>query len=215
MTRSDDLSQLRRDYSSPSLDEADAAADPITQFRGWFDAARDSEATEANAMVLATVDAQGRPQQRTVLLKAVDERGFTFFTNYESDKGRQIAGNPEVSLLFGWYIAHRQVRVCGAAARVPRAETEDYFATRPRGSQLAAWASAQSRRLGSRAELDAEVEAMGRRFGDEVPAPPHWGGYRVEPRTVEFWQGRRDRLHDRLRYQRDENDGWVVERLAP
>ncbi len=165
-------------------------------------------------MVLATADAAGRPSARTVLLKGYDVRGFVFFTNYESRKGRELAANPAASLVFPWYPLHRQVLVCGPVERTSRAETEDYFAIRPRGAQLGAWASAQSRPIPDRSTLEAAWEAAELRFPQEVPAPPHWGGYRLAPTSVEFWQGRISRLHDRLRYRLN-GDTWIVERLSP
>jgi pyridoxamine 5'-phosphate oxidase len=171
---------------------------------------------ETNAMVLATADAAGRPSARSVLLKGYDEGGFTFFTNYSSRKGRELADNPWASCVFPWYQLHRQVVVVGTVERVERAETDAYFAVRPRGAQLGAWASPQSTVIASRAELEQAWASADERFGEDepVPAPAHWGGFRLVPRTVEFWQGRRSRLHDRLRFRHNET-GWVVERLAP
>lgn len=206
-----DVARLRREYDEP--DELSLDADPLAWFGRWFDEAAAAE-PEPNAMVLATVDSDGFPRQRTVLLKGFGADGFTFFTNYTSDKGVQIAANPEVSLLFGWYRLHRQVIVAGTARKVPRADSEDYFATRPRGAQLAAWASRQSRPIPDRAALEREYARAEAEHPNEVPAPPHWGGFVVEPSRVEFWQGRRNRLHDRVRYHR-ESSAWVPERLAP
>ena len=210
-----DLASLRAEYQLAGLDEADLAPDPFTMFSHWFHAVRTAGVLEPNAMVLSTVSADGQPSARTVLLKGLTAHGFVFFTNYESRKAAELAANPRCCLLFGWYQLQRQVRVEGVASRVPRAETEAYFATRPRDSQLGAWASPQSAVVGSRAELDAAYAETEARFAaDDVPAPPHWGGYLVIPHRVEFWQGRRSRMHDRLAYRR-EGGQWVTERLAP
>lgn len=211
------LAGMRRDYAG-TLTEADLAPDWPTQFARWFaEAAELGEAgglPEPNAMVVATADTGGRPSARTVLLKDFDERGFTFFTNYTSRKGAEALANPNASAVFPWYALHRQVIACGRVERVDRAETEAYFATRPRGSQLGAWASPQSTVIDGREELERAWDEAGERFSQEVPAPPHWGGLRIVPETVEFWQGRPSRLHDRLRY-RQGDEGWIVERLAP
>jgi pyridoxamine 5'-phosphate oxidase len=210
-----DLASLRAEYQLAGLDESDLAADPFAMFSTWFDAARAAGVLEPNAMVLTTASVDGQPSARTVLLKGLTEHGFVFFTNYESRKGAELAANPHCCLLFGWYELQRQVRIEGVAIRIPRAETEAYFASRPRDSQLGAWASSQSSVVGSRAELEAAYDAAEQRFaGGDVPTPPHWGGYLVTPELVEFWQGRRSRLHDRLRYVR-EGRGWRTERLAP
>lgn len=210
----DDLAALRAEYELGGLDEAVLPSDALDLFRVWFADARSAGIGEPNAMVLAT-SARGVPSARTVLLKGVDGGEFVFFTNYRSRKGRELEENPACSLLFGWYGLQRQVRIEGTAARTSRAETEAYFATRPRDSQLGAWASPQSSAIGSRAELDALYTETETRFaGQDVAAPPHWGGFRVRPRTIEFWQGRRGRMHDRLLY-RAGTDGWQIERLAP
>jgi pyridoxamine 5'-phosphate oxidase len=208
---------MRRDYTErPALLETDLAADWPAQFGAWFADAAAAGLPEPNAMIVATADRDGRPSARTVLLKSFDAAGFVFFTNYESRKGREVAANPYLSLVFPWFPMQRQVIVTGTAERVPRAETEAYFASRPRGSQLGAWASPQSTVVAGRAAVDAEYAAVVERFGDgPVPAPPHWGGLRVVPGAVEFWQGRSSRLHDRLRFRRTEEGFWVLERLAP
>lgn len=212
------LAAQRVDYAGQHLQEEAAPADPYELFSAWladaFAAKEEGLLPEPNAMVVSTVR-DGRPRSRTVLLKEVDPSGFVFFTNYDSSKGTELAVNPEVALLFGWYPLQRQVRVEGTAARVPRAESQAYFATRPRGSQLGAWASPQSAPVASLAELDLRYAAVEARFaGGEVPCPPHWGGYRVTPRTVEFWQGQPGRMHDRLLYARSDVD-WTIRRLAP
>ncbi|GIH25467.1 pyridoxine/pyridoxamine 5'-phosphate oxidase [Acrocarpospora phusangensis] len=206
------LAGLRRSYNGePLLDVAD---DPVTQFTRWFADAVDAGLPEPNAMILATSSAGGRPSARTVLLKGFDEQGFTFFTNYESRKGRDLAENPRACLLFPWHPLRRQVRVEGRASRVSREETEKYFRSRPYGSRIAAWASRQSAVLRSRQELDDRFAELAERWPEDPPVPEFWGGIRVAPVEVEFWQGRADRLHDRLRYRR--SDGrWVIERLAP
>lgn len=206
---------MRRDYTGVLLEE-DLAADWPTQFARWFADAVEAGLPEPNAMIVATADASARPGARTVLLKDFDERGFVFYTNYLSRKGAEASANPQVALVFPWFVMQRQVLVDGVAERVDRAETERYFATRPRGSQLGAWASPQSTVLPDRAAVDAGLAAARERFGDEgpVPPPPHWGGLRVVPHAVEFWQGRASRLHDRLRYDRT-TGSWQIRRLAP
>ncbi len=209
---------MRRDYAERgAFLESDLAAGWTEQFAAWFAEAVTAGLAEPNAMIVATADrATGRPSARTVLLKDYDTGGFVFFTNYESRKGGELAGNPYASLVFPWFPMHRQVIVGGPVQRVSRAETEEYFESRPRGSRLGAWASPQSRVLADRAAVDAGLTAVVERFGDgPVPAPPHWGGFRVVPDTVEFWQGRSNRLHDRLRFRRTAQVGWAVERLAP
>ena len=215
-----DLAALRREYGDRGLDVPDLAPDPVSMFRQWLDATVAAGLHEPNAMVVATVSPEGRPSSRMVLLKGVDERGFVFFTNYESRKAADIAANPHVSLLFPWHDLQRQVRVEGAASKVSAEESEAYFAGRPRESQLGAWASPQSRVVASRSALDERYGGVLAQFAglDEVPVPPHWGGFRVAPYAVEFWQGRKDRMHDRMVYRRAEDDPhapWVVERLAP
>ncbi|HWB65928.1 MAG TPA: pyridoxamine 5'-phosphate oxidase [Mycobacteriales bacterium] len=211
-----DLAQLRSDYEAVGLTETDLPPHPIELWRRWLADAQAAGIAEINAMVCATVDPDGRPGARTVLCKQADEDGFVFFTNYTSRKGRALAAEPRVALLFAWHQVSRQVLVDGEATPVSRQESEAYFATRPRGAQLSAWASEQSQPVADRAALESAVaEATARYAGTDVPCPPHWGGYRVRPDTIEFWQGRNDRLHDRLRYLREAAGGWMVERLAP
>ncbi|HEY6748435.1 MAG TPA: pyridoxamine 5'-phosphate oxidase [Mycobacteriales bacterium] len=212
-----DLS-LRRSYARGSLAEEDLAADWVTQFTRWFDEAASSELiVEPTAMVVATASPAGRPSVRTVLLRGVSADGFVFYTNYESRKGRELAANPQVALVFSWVPLERQVIVTGTASRVPAEESAAYFHSRPRDSQLASAASAQSSVVASRAELEAAVADLAARYPDSVPAPAHWGGIRVAPDSVEFWQGRPARLHDRLRFRLvpAASPEWVVERLSP
>lgn len=206
---------MRRDYTGALLED-ELAADWPGQFARWFADAVAADLPEPNAMIVATADPAARPSARTVLLKGYDERGFVFYTNYESRKGTEALANPRAALVFPWFAMQRQVIVEGAVRKVDRVETERYFASRPRGSRLGAWASPQSRVVPGRAAVDAGLQAAQARFGDAgpVPAPPHWGGLRVLPDTVEFWQGRSNRLHDRLRYRRT-GETWIVERLAP
>jgi pyridoxamine 5'-phosphate oxidase len=211
-----DPAGLRASYTRGHLDEADLADTWIDQLRRWFDAAAaDPTIREANAIQLATADARGRPSVRTVLAKGIDERGIVFYTNYESAKAADLAANPWAAAVFVWLPHQRQVRLAGPVEQTTRAETEAYFAGRPRESQIGAWASPQSRPVGSRAELDRLAEEAAVRFGDgDIPAPPHWGGYRLAPLEVEFWQGREGRLHDRIRFRLD-GANWIRERLAP
>ncbi|MEE1761790.1 pyridoxamine 5'-phosphate oxidase [Streptomyces sp. SP18BB07] len=209
---------MRKQYRADGLNESELAAGPMEQFGRWFlQAAQEGAVFEPNAMVVSTADAAGRPSSRTVLMKAYDADGFVFYTNYDSRKARDLAENPYVSLLFPWHALARQVIVTGTAVRTGRDETAAYFRTRPHGSQLGAWASAQSSVISSRAELDAAYEALHARYpeGEQVPVPPNWGGFRVVPRSVEFWQGRWNRLHDRLRYVAEPDGSWRVERLSP
>ncbi|MBB1253225.1 pyridoxamine 5'-phosphate oxidase [Streptomyces sp. OF3] len=211
-----DPATMRARYRAKGLLEKDLADDPVEQFDRWFHHAAESGLHEPNAMVLSTADARGRPSSRTVLLKQYGTDGFVLFTNYGSRKGREIAENPYVSLLFPWHGIARQVIVTGRATPVGRAETIAYFRSRPHGSKLGCWASEQSSTVASREELDALYAELAARYpeGEDVPAPPQWGGYRVVHETVEFWQGRENRLHDRLRYRRTDT-GWTVERLCP
>ncbi|MPZ72007.1 MAG: pyridoxamine 5'-phosphate oxidase [Nitriliruptorales bacterium] len=210
-----DVAALRREYANLGLDEQEAGREPFTLFRSWLQAALAVGIAEPNAMVLATVGHAGAPSVRTVLLKGFDDRGFVFFTNYTSRKARELADNPRAALVFPWIAVGRQVTVRGTASRLTGAESDEYFATRPRGSQVAAWASRQSDLLSGRAELDAAVAAVAERVGqDPVTRPAYWGGFRLSPEEVEFWQGRGDRLHDRLRFSRT-SEGWRLERLWP
>jgi pyridoxamine 5'-phosphate oxidase len=210
-----EIAALRRDYMLRGLDEADLDPDPFRQFAAWFQEALESGAIkEPNAMVLSTVSADLQPHGRFVLLKGFDAQGFVFFTDHRSDKGRELEANARVALTFGWIELERQVRIEGTATKTPRADVETYFATRPRGSRLGAWSSDQSVVIPNRGVLETRLAETDARFLGDVPAPPEWGGYRVVPKRIEFWQGRTNRLHDRLRY-RKENDAWVVERLSP
>ncbi|MFF1282255.1 pyridoxamine 5'-phosphate oxidase [Streptomyces sp. NPDC058299] len=216
-----DPAAMRKQYRADGLAEEDLATHPMDQFARWFEEAARAAAHgtlyEANAMVVSTVDATGRPSSRTVLMKQYDTDGFVFYTNYDSPKARDLAHNPRVGLLFPWHPLARQVIVTGTARRTGRDETAAYFRTRPHGSQLGAWASAQSAVIASRTELDTAYAALEARYpeGEQVPVPPHWGGFRVAPETVEFWQGRENRLHDRLRYAARPDGTWRVERLSP
>ena len=210
------LADLRKDYTLAGLTEKELARDPFRQFEKWFQEAEASKLVEPNAMIVASATRDGRPSARTMLLKAVDGRGFVFYTNYESRKGRELDANPRVTLVFPWFAFERQVIVEGPVAKVPREEAEAYFHSRPLASQLGAWASAQSTIVPGRKALEEAMKAVEQKYaGQPVPLPPYWGGYRVTPETVEFWQGRRSRLHDRLRYRRGADGSWTVERLSP
>jgi pyridoxamine 5'-phosphate oxidase len=210
-----DLAAMRREYADAGLGERDVPHEPIALWREWLDSAQAAAIAEVNAMVLSTVDGRGAPSSRMVLCKYADADGFVFYTNYSSRKAAEIGANPQVSLLFPWHPLGRQVRVEGLATRVDPAESAAYFATRPRGAQIGAWASPQSAVLASRAELDGLVAEVEARYADgDIPLPPQWGGFRVRPDAVEFWQGRTNRLHDRLRYVRD-GAAWRIERLSP
>ena len=210
------LADLRKDYSLAGLSEKDVARDPFRQFDKWFQEAEAAKIHEPNAAVLATAAKDGRPSSRMVLLKGIDGRGFVFYTNYRSRKGMEIESNPQVSFLFPWVGLERQVIIEGPVAKVTREESEAYFRIRPRASQLAAWASSQSAIISGREGLEDSMKAIEKKYaGVEAPLPPHWGGYRIAPETVEFWQGRRSRLHDRLRYRRMADGSWTIERLSP
>lgn len=199
-----------------SLDEAAAGAEPMHFFRQWFEEARNAEVHEVNAMTLATADAAGMPHARIVLLKGADDTGFTFFTNYDSDKGQQLAANPRAALVFFWPELERQVRVEGSVQKVSREDSDAYFHSRPPGSRLGAWASPQSAVIRDRAELEQrEAEIAARYAGADIPRPEHWGGYRLIPQRIEFWQGRASRLHDRICFECDSSNAWNRFRLAP
>ena len=210
------LADLRRDYALESLTERDVDPDPIRQFERWFEQARRAELLEPNAMALATSTLDGHPSVRVVLLKGFDARGFVFFTDYRSRKGMELEANPRASLCFWWDVLQRQVRVTGIVSRVPTAESAEYFRTRPHGSRIGAWASHQSSHIVSREALELEVARHFAKYpeGTDVPLPRHWGGYRVAPGAIEFWQGRQNRLHDRITYVPG-GGGWRIERLSP
>ncbi len=210
-----DVASLRKEYTRAGLAESDVAPDPVEQFRRWFDAALAAGLYEPNAMTVATATPNGRPSARVVLLKGFDERGFVFYTNYEGRKGRELEENPRAALLFYWGELERQVRVEGAVSRVSKEESDAYYASRPRGSRLGAWASEQSRVVEGREVLEGRIGDLEAEYeGREVPRPPFWGGYRVGPEVVEFWQGRENRLHDRIVYRR-QGAGWEIRRLQP
>lgn len=210
------LSNMRKEYHHRELDESTALRDPFQQFRRWFEDAAGADFEEPNAMALATADGQGRPAVRMVLLKSFDERGFVFFSNYKSRKGRELTENPRAALLFWWEKFDRQVRIEGAVEKISAEESEAYFRSRPLGSRLGAWASEQSAVISGRAELEGRLREVTEKFrAKEVPRPPYWGGYRVIPEIFEFWQGRESRLHDRLRYRKFESGEWLIERLSP
>jgi pyridoxamine 5'-phosphate oxidase len=210
-----DASSLRKEYTSAGLDKADLDPDPIVQFHGWFEKVVDADLHEPNAMTLATATRDGRPSARVVLLKGYDERGFVFYTNYEGRKAGELEANPTCALLFYWGALERQVRIEGRASRLSGKESDAYFSSRPRGSRLGAWASQQSLPVEDRSVLEQRVRELEAEYeGREIPRPPFWGGYRVEPEVIEFWQGRESRLHDRLVYHRYRG-GWEIERLQP
>jgi len=213
---SENTDELRDRWMEHGLSHNELDVDPFHQFELWFRQAIDSGIAEPNAMAIATVDASGQPWARTVLLKIYDEKGFVFFTNYESDKAGQIRGNPKVALLFPWVALGRQIKISGTAEKIPAGESLRYFASRPRGSQIGAWASPQSQVISSRSLLDAKVDEIKRKFArGEVPLPSFWGGYRVVPNSIEFWQARDNRLHDRFVYTRLKDQQWQIERRAP
>jgi pyridoxamine 5'-phosphate oxidase len=210
-----DYAGFRHEYIGEGLRRADLDRDPIKQFHNWFTAAMKAQILDANAMTLATC-VDGNPSARVVLLKDFDERGFIFFTNYASEKGRHLEQNPKAALVFYWMEVERQIRIQGKVEKTSREESEHYFHSRPIGAQLGAWASRQSEVIDARRVLDARLDEMKQRFAEgEVPLPPHWGGYRLKPQRMEFWQGRPDRLHDRFRYTLRTNGSWSIDRLAP
>lgn len=210
-----DISKIREDYAKASLVEGDVAADPYVQFGKWFSEALKAEVPLPNAMTLATNSQDHSPSARIVLLKGFDQHGFVFFTNYDSRKGRELAGDNRAALVFFWSELERQVRIEGTVTKVDAAESDEYYATRPLGSRLGAWASPQSQVLPDRATLERQMEEATRRHGDRPARPPHWGGYRLKPSQLEFWQGRTSRLHDRLNYVALPGGGWKIQRLAP
>ena len=213
MDTSRDIQSNQRDQH---IELTDLDPDPFAQFRDWYQAAFDAAIPDANAMILATATADGEPSVRTVLLKGIDERGLVFFTNYESQKGRELAGNPRAAVVFYWNVLNRQIRVSGAVERVTRDESHAYFSTRHRGSRIGAWASRQSEPLGTRQELLDRVAELESRFpDDDIPLPPHWGGYRIVPDRFEFWESRESRLHDRILYTREGDGTWSRKRLQP
>ena len=210
------IAHLRREYTLAGLTESDLEADAIAQFEKWFEQAVAAGVKEPNAMTLATVDAAGQPSARVVLLKDISPQGFSFFTNHESRKGRELAANPKAALVLHWAELERQVCISGQVSRLPRAEAEAYFKVRPRGSRLGAWVSRQSEVISGRAILEERLAQLEAQYpGDDIPLPPHWGGYLLAPTRIEFWQGRPNRLHDRLRYSRSAPNGWKIERLSP
>jgi len=209
------IADLRKSYTLAGLRRADLAADPIQQFHSWLQQAIGAQLLEPTAMTLATADKAGRSSARVVLLKGLDDRGFVFYTNYESRKARELLENSNASLVFYWAELERQVRVGGTASRISHDESERYFKSRPRGHQLGAWVSTQSEVIASRAVLEERLKEYERRYPDAVPLPPFWGGYVVAPNEIEFWQGRPNRLHDRFRYTRQKDGLWLIERLAP
>lgn len=212
----DNIADLRKEYTRASLDIENVFEDPFKQFEKWFKEAQEGELPEPNAMVLSTVDAEGQPFQRTVLMKALEEKGIVFYTNYKSRKAEQIAENNRVNVLFPWFPMERQVAVQGKAVKVSSKESLAYFLSRPHGSQLGAWVSQQSQVIGSRSILEMKLAEIKQKFKEgKVPLPDFWGGYRIEPTSFEFWQGRQNRLHDRLLYQKQDDGSWKISRLSP
>lgn len=209
------IAELRRDYTLGALSKASVDPDPIQQFQHWLQEAISAQLPEPNAMVVATADAAGSVHARALLLKDCDAEGLVFFTNYQSDKGQQLAENPKIALLFLWLELERQVRIEGTASKIPIAESAAYFHSRPRESRLGSLASRQSQVVASRRILDERFEQLAAQYPDDIPMPEHWGGYRVRPEQIEFWQGRHGRLHDRLRYRRLPEGNWILERLEP
>lgn len=212
----DNIADLRKEYTSASLDVDSADPNPFAQFDKWFKEAQQGQLPEPNAMVVATVDQDGQPFQRTVLMKALEEKGIVFYTNYQSRKAQQIAENNKVNALFPWFPMERQVAIQGVAVKVSNKESLNYFLSRPHGSQLGAWVSQQSEVISSRSILEMKLAEMKRKFKEgKVPLPDFWGGYRIEPISFEFWQGRQNRLHDRLLYQKQADGSWKISRLSP
>jgi pyridoxamine 5'-phosphate oxidase len=209
------LADLRTRYARGALSETEVARDPFDQFRTWFDEALSAQVPEPNAMTLATVREDGQPAARIVLLKNVDARGFTFFTNYLSDKGHALATNPHAALLFHWVALERQVRIEGTVEKIEPSESDAYYQSRPLESRLGAWASEQSKEVPDRATLEQNEARFAAQFGDQPPRPPHWGGYRLSPKRLEFWQGRPSRLHDRILFDRQPDGDWRIARLSP
>ena len=209
------IADLRKSYNLAGLRRTDLEANPIRQFQKWLQQAIEAQLLEPTAMMLATTDKNGRPSSRMVLLKGLDERGFIFYTSYESRKARELQENSNAAIVFYWAELERQARVTGAASRIPRAESEAYFKTRPRGHQLGAWVSAQSEVIARRAVLEDRLKQFEQKYPNAVPLPPFWGGYVLAPVEIEFWQGRPNRLHDRFRYTKQADGNWLIERLAP